>query len=82
MATTFLLIISDWNMLTMKGLVQSIAFVMSFGMVPVTQFQIFDPSGIVSQSRSHMCKRLFLCFELGSIWAVDCKKKRVEDEIK
>ena len=36
----------------MHGLAQSVAFVMFFGMVPLTQLQIFDPSGAFSQSQS------------------------------
>ena len=41
-------------MLKMRGLVQSIALVMFFYIVQLTQFQIFVPSGTFSQSRSHM----------------------------
>ena len=44
-------------MLKMQGLVQSIAFVIFFGMIPLTQFQIFDPSSTFSQSRSQPFKR-------------------------
>ena len=49
-------------MLKMQGLVQSIAFVMFFYMVPLTQFQIFVPSGTFSQSRSHNNKEEELTF--------------------
>ena len=43
-------------MLKMQGLVQSIAFAIFFGMIPLTQFESFDPSGTFSQSRSHITK--------------------------
>ena len=41
-------------MLKMQGLVQTIAFAVFFGMIPLTQFEIFDPSGTFSQSWSHL----------------------------
>ena len=45
-------------MLKMQGLVQSIAFAIFFGMIPLTQFEMFDPSGTFSQSWSHLSERL------------------------
>ena len=55
-------------MLKMQGWIQSIAFVIFFYMVPLTQFQIFVPSGTFSQSRSHIINDDILS-ELGNSWA-------------